>query len=263
MSRNIFLLADYPAGVEIVRFLKERGENIVGLAMPPSSAENDINRGAALAIRDALNIPPERIFSADDIASESGRAKIKALAPDIALSIYWGEILPPEFLALFPETINMHLSYLPYNRGANPNVWAIVEGTPAGVTLHTMDQGADTGAVIAQKAVEKTSIDTGKSIYEKLSRAAVTLFKETWPSIAAGTHTHTPQSGTATAHLRKDFHKLARIDLDAPTTARAVIDHLRAKTFPPFPGAAFTDESGREVQVRIELQYSDDHEKEA
>ena len=256
---RILLLADYPAGVQIVRFLVERGEDIVGCVVPPKSAENIINKGAAAEILAILKLPTERVFSAEEITSEAGRAKIQALAPDIALSLYWGTILPPEFLAIPKETINLHLSYLPYNRGANPNAWAIVEGTPAGVTLHTIDAGADTGPIIAQKEVTKESIDTGKSIYDKLSRTAVELFKEAWPSIVEGTATRTPQSGPSTAHLRKDFQQLAAIDLDAPTTARKVLDHLRAKTFPPFPGAYFIDADGREVQVRVELSYSDDH----
>ena len=255
---SIFLLADYPGGVEIVRFLKEKGENIVGCVAPPEKVRGTINVGCFEEIVDILRLPKDRIFQADALESESGLASIQALAPDTALSLYWATMLKPTFLAISKRTINLHMSYLPYNRGANPNVWAIVEGTPAGVTLHDIDAGQDTGAIIAQKKVEVTSVDTGKTVYERSVAAAVELFKEAWPGIRSGTVRAKVQSTGGTSHLRKDYRKLDTIDLDVPTTARKVIDHLRAKTFPPFPGARFTDKDGKLVEVRIELHYVED-----
>ena len=65
---------------------------------------------------------------------------IDALQPDIGLSILFDYILRSEFLELCPlGVVNLHPSYLPYNRGQYPNVWSIMDGTPAGVTLHYID----------------------------------------------------------------------------------------------------------------------------
>ena len=50
--------------------------------------------------------------------------------------------------------INLHISYLPYNRGAHPNFWSFVENTPSGVSIHKMDDGIDTGRIINQKIVD-------------------------------------------------------------------------------------------------------------
>ena len=59
-----------------------------------------------------------------------------------------------------------------------------------------------------------------------------------------------------TFHLAKDFGKLDEIDLHSPTTALQVINHLRAKTFAPYPQAYFML-GGRKVGVRVELEYLD------
>lgn len=258
---TIFLLADYPNGVEITRYLMERHECIVGLASPSPISEGLLNKGCAKNIQALLNLPKERVFYVEDLETESGQQKISALAPDMMISISWGRLIKREVLVLAKSAINLHLSYLPYNRGANPNVWSIIEGSPAGVTMHYIDEGADTGDIISQKEVAIASIDTGVTLYEKLVHASVELFKEVWPRVASGSAPRKMQVAPSTAHLRRDFQKLDGIDLDAPTTARKVINHLRAKTFPPFPGAYFLDENGQRVQMRIELSYMDDFDE--
>ena len=47
--------------------------------------------------------------------------------------------------------INLHISYLPYNRGSYPNYWSFKENTPNGVSIHHIDDGIDTGPVLVQK----------------------------------------------------------------------------------------------------------------
>ncbi len=259
---KLFLLADYPGGVAIARYLKEQGETIVGLGIHGKEVEGPINRGCTEEILRILNLPADRVFHCADIDSGSALPTIKALKPDIALSLFWSKILKPEFLEIPRRTYNLHLSFLPYNRGANPNAWAIVDGTPAGVTIHAVDPGADTGAILAQREVPVTSIDTGETLYKKLVAEAVSLFTESWSSIRDGNVAEIPQKREAgTSHRRSDFSKLDVIDLDRPTTARAVIDHLRAKTFPPFPAAHFVDRDGKKVNVRVLLTYRDHEEK--
>jgi methionyl-tRNA formyltransferase len=50
--------------------------------------------------------------------------------------------------------INLHISYLPYNRGADPNFWSWLENTPKGVTIHQIDKGIDTGDIFIQKEIK-------------------------------------------------------------------------------------------------------------
>src|SRR5262249_4063142 len=62
--------------------------------------------------------------------------------PDFALSAHFSEILSEEVFRIPRHGVaNLHSAYLPYNRGHWPEVWSIVRGTPAGITLHYIGEG--------------------------------------------------------------------------------------------------------------------------
>jgi methionyl-tRNA formyltransferase len=180
---------------------------------------------------------------------------ISALQADLALSVFFDYVLRPEVLRLFPRgAINLHPAYLPWNRGQFPNVWSIVERTPAGVTLHEMDAGIDTGDVIARQRVAIEPVDTGETLYRKLERACLELLKNTWPAIRAGKAPRRPQRGAGTSHRRQDTDQIDEIHLDRTYKARDLINVIRARTFPPYPGAYFRHR-GRKVYVWMQLAY--------
>ena len=136
-------------------------------------------------------------------------------------------------------------------------MWSIVEGTPAGVTLHYIDIGIDTGDIIAQREILAEPIDTGETLYRKLEQACVDLFKETWPLIRSGQAPRIPQSQEkGTYHRTHDVKQLDQIDLEHTYTARELIDIIRARTFLSYPGAYFTHQ-GRKVYLRLQLLYEE------
>jgi len=249
-------MADYWSGYEVAKYLKERNENIVGLAVHPPRMEGYLNRGYTKKIKDILCLPKEVVFEGDDIQSGKHLDKIKALNPDIILTICWGFLLKPELIELPPlGCINMHMAYLPFNRGKNPNVWPIIDGTPAGVTLHYIDAGIDTGDIIAQVNVSVESIDTGQTVYQKIINESVSLFKTAWPKIRSGSAERTPQDNyQATFRYARDLKILGAIDLNKRYLAMDLINILRARTFPPFPSAYFIDENGKKIYIRVQLE---------
>lgn len=92
---------------------------------------------------------------------------------DLTVSYTYRFILPEEMLsALHHNAVNLHNSFLPWNRGSDPNLWSIVENTPRGVTLHYIEAGLDKGAIIAQKLVPLLPDDTLKTSYDRLDLAA-------------------------------------------------------------------------------------------
>lgn len=161
---------------------------------------------------------------------------IETVQPDYVISCGYRHIVPEEILTIPKEgCLNLHPAYLPYNRGANPNVWSIVDGTPAGVTLHYMDPTLDTGDIIARREVETDFTDTGKDLYKRLEDAQVALFKETWPDIVIGDVSPTSQDEEAgTYHQTDDFEELCELDPDAEIRVKDFLDRLRALTFPPY-----------------------------
>ncbi len=255
---RIFFLGNNRLACDCMEWLRGQGEEVVGMALHPPGKRAHGDRLVA-----AAGLDPDRIFDGSRLREPQVREAIRALRPDVGLSVLWSYILKPEFLQLFPSgVVNLHPSYLPYNRGQYPNVWSIVEGTPAGVALHYMDAGVDTGDLIARRQVEVAAVDTGETLYRKLEEAGLELFRETWPRIREGTADRIPQSGEeGTYHRRADVDAIDEIDRDRMVRAGDLIDLLRARTFPPYPGAYFM-EGGRRVNMRLTLRYDDEPEGE-
>lgn len=251
---RILFLGNNWVGWQVVRWLREHGEQIVGLVV-----HSPHKRKYGDEIIRSAQVSPAHIFDGAQLRQPEVLHAIKALHPDIGLSVLFDYILRPEFLDLCPAgVVNLHPSYLPYNRGQYPNVWSIVERTPAGVTLHYIDVGVDTGDIIAQRQVPIEPIDTGETLYRKLERACVELFEETWPLIRSGRAFRIPQNKQGgTCHRTWDVERIDRIDLDHTYTARELIDIIRARTFPPYKGAYFIV-NGKRVYMQLQLMYEED-----
>ncbi len=261
---RILFLANNWAGWKIAEWLQQqqdttRGsgvgqDEIVGLVLHPNEKQR-----YAPEIKQCLNVDPVHIFDGSRLREPEVIEAIQALQPDIGISAFFGYILRPELLSLLNAgCINLHPALLPYNRGSYPNVWSIIEGTPAGVTLHYMDSGVDTGDIIAQRTVPVMSIDTGETLYQRLEQASVELFRETWPLIRIGQAPRQPQSSAeGTMHRVRDVDRIDEIDLDRSYTARELINILRARTFSPYQGAYFRD-GQRKVYLRLQPYYGSD-----
>lgn len=102
--------------------------------------------------------------------------------------------------------INLHIAYLPYNRGAHPNFWSWIDGTPAGVTIHEIDKGIDTGPVCFQKQVVfNDPSDTFAATYSQLIEEIENLFIDNIDDLLGGTYCPRPQTGTGTYHNVRDL----------------------------------------------------------
>ncbi len=251
---KILFFANNWTGWQVLSWLKSQKEDVAGVVLHPTERQRFGDE-----IRAAAGLPADRLFNATSLREPATLDAIRALSPDIGVSVCFGYILREELLSIFPQgAINLHSALLPYNRGANPNVWSIVDGTPAGVTLHYVDKGVDTGAVIARREVPVEPVDTGETLYKKLEQESLRLFQETWPSIKAGrAPRQTQKPGEGTSHKLEDLKSIDEIHLDKSYPAGKLLDILRARTFPPYPGAWFV-RNGRKVRVRVELEYDDE-----
>lgn len=105
--------------------------------------------------------------------------------------------------------INLHISYLPWNKGADPNIWSFLDDTPKGVTIHQINSGLDTGKIMYQREcffdIEK---ETFTSTYDKLQQIIMDLFKENWEEIKAGNYPLKEQQEIGSCHKKKDLEEL-------------------------------------------------------
>ena len=103
--------------------------------------------------------------------------------------------------------VNLHISYLPFNRGAHPNFWSFYDGTQSGVSIHLIDEGIDTGPILFQKKIqfedEKTFIETYNRLFDEIEN----LFIENIDLIISKKWIAKKQVGEGTFHLVKDLPK--------------------------------------------------------
>lgn len=139
--------------------------------------------------------------------------KIKSRKFDIIISYNYRYIIKKDVIDYYKDKIiNLHISLLPWNRGADPNIWSFLENTPKGVTIHLIDEGVDTGDILFQKEVlfdEKK--ETLRTTYNKLQEEIQKLFKSNWEKIKNFNLKPTKQSSKGTFHYVKDFLKIKHI----------------------------------------------------
>ena len=173
--------------------------------------------------------------------------RLRSLAPEVAVVAAYGQLLPPSLLAV-PGAgfLNLHFSLLPRWRGASPVVRTVLAGDAVtGVTLMVLDEGMDTGPVVA---VEPTPVGSGETTGELTGRLAVLgaeMLARYLPAYLAGDITPRAQpAGGATTAARVRVEE-AFVD-PARHRAEAVLRAVRA--FDPRPGA-WTELDG----VRVKL----------
>lgn len=147
------------------------------------------------------------------------------------LLAWWPKIVKKVNL-LGINVINTHPSYLPYNRGKHPYYWAIVDGTPFGVTIHYVDDGIDTGHILWRKRIRVLPTDTGGSLYDASIRSMKMLFLQHLDEIAYENFppTTSQKQDDATAHHSREF-EVEPIVPNNTQLSMDLINDLRGRTF--------------------------------
>ena len=116
-------------------------------------------------------------------------------------------LLKDDILQYLPnKVINIHPSFLPWNKGYFPNYWSAKTKTPHGTTIHFIDSGIDTGKIIAQTRMSFLENDTLKTSYLRLRKLSVDLFYSIWPDVRKGEVIGFEQSQKkGILYYRKDF----------------------------------------------------------
>ena len=174
------------------------------------------------------------------------QAAFAALGADLAVTVAYGLILPAAMLAA-PRLgcINAHASLLPRWRGAAPIPRAIMAGDEeTGVTIMRMDEGLDTGPILAAESVPIGPETTAGLLHDTLAALSARLVVAAVDAIAAGRLAATPQPEEGATYAAKLEKHEAAIDWRAP--AAQIQRTVRALA--PAPGAWFTH-GGRRIKV--------------
>lgn len=149
------------------------------------------------------------VFQPRTLRRPENQEPIRAWQPDVIVVAAFGLILPPEVLSIPPHgCVNVHASLLPRWRGAAPVPAAIIAGDEVtGVTIMLMDEGVDTGPILAQREEPIFPDDTAASLGGRLARLGAELLVETLPRWVRGEITPRPQDETEATYapmLRKE-----------------------------------------------------------
>ncbi|KQC34072.1 hypothetical protein AAU57_12575 [Nonlabens sp. YIK11] len=172
---------------------------------------------------------------------------------DLVISVHCKQLFPPELVKGI-RCINIHPGYNPINRGWYPQVFAIINDTEVGATIHEIDDKIDHGGIIARKLVEKRADDTSLSLYDRIVEAEMDLFKNNFSAIIDGSYSTISPENEGRLYLKKDFNNLLKIDLEAKVTFGEAIDRLRALSHGSYSNAYFLDPvSGEKIYLSISL----------
>jgi len=179
---------------------------------------------------------------------------IEQLEPDIVISSGFEHKVPKEIIEV-PEQgiVNLHPSYLPYNRGSHPHIWSLVEGTPAGVSIHYMVENIDEGPIIDRKEVRVEPQDTARTLYDRLTREMVELFKKNWSDIVEGSvEAEEQELDKGNTHYQRELEELCELKMGEEIKIGDFVERLKALTYPPYKTAYF-ERYGKKYYVEIDI----------
>jgi methionyl-tRNA formyltransferase len=252
---NIALFAADTVGYEVAKIFAEENESLTCLILD-SKDRKGLNAEiiAVSGIKDS-----KRIIYSQKLYQHNILYKLRKLKLDLSILAWWPYIMK-ERLINIPKKgcLNFHPSYLPHNRGKDPNFWAIIENVPFGVSIHFVDAEIDSGDIAFQSYIETSWEDSGKTLYEKATREIIKLFKNNFSRIKSGDIPRKPQElKQGSFHKRKELESASKLDLNEIYTGRDLLNILRARTFQPYPAAWFVDK-GKKYEVRLQIKKVND-----
>ncbi len=138
---------------------------------------------------------------------------VRSFEPCLIISYNYSYLIKSDIIDyMHGNIINLHISLLPWNRGASPNFWSFVEDTPKGVTIHQVNSELDKGKILYQKECYlNPAEETFETSYRRLNFEIVELFKRNWKEIEDGKYPLINQTGRGSYHSLKDLNQLKEI----------------------------------------------------
>jgi methionyl-tRNA formyltransferase len=173
---------------------------------------------------------------------------------DVGVSAYFGHLLPSDLILRFTcGIINLHPSYLPIGKGAHPIVWSLLERKIQGVTVHLMDSGIDTGAILWQSEISTSLSDTSGDIYLKASE---TLLQNAIPKIldwVDGKIKLTLNLDDGSTHKSVDLNALLEKEISEIDSLENFINWINALNFSNGKTAIVRDAQGKRWSIKLNM----------
>ena len=227
--------------------LVDAGHDILGVYTQPDRRSGRGRRVTEPPVKQAATERGLTVFQPASLRrDEDARREIASLEPDLIVVAAYGLFLPAETLAVPPlGALNIHPSMLPKHRGPSPVATAILEGDVAmGVTVMQLDEGMDSGPIIAQMETDIGDEETAEELTSRLFDMGAKLLADTTPLWQAGEIAPKPQRGSDATITRLLKREDGAIDWAGP--AEYIARQVRA--YYAWPGT-FTHWNGKQLKI--------------
>lgn len=243
--RVIFMgTPDFAVGT--LNAIADAGHEVVLAVTQPDKPKGRGNNMQCPPVKEAALARGIEVYQPERVRRPECVEYLRQYEPDMIVVVAFGQILTREILEM-PRygCINVHASLLPKYRGAAPIQWAVINGEEvSGVTIMRMDEGIDTGDMIARVEVPLAADETGGSLFDRLAEAGAALCVETIAAVEAGTAVYTPQDEAMATHVGMIGKKLGKIrwGMSADQIERLI------RGLNPWP-SAYTSLDGRILKI--------------
>jgi len=219
---------------------------LVGVVTQPDRPAGRGRRIVASPVKEFALAEGIPVFQPERLRRVEAVEHMRAWAPDLIVVAAYGQILRPSVLEI-PRlgVLNVHASLLPRWRGAAPVQAALLAGdTITGVTIMKLDEGMDTGPIVAKREVSILPGETGGELEARLAEIGAQFLLQVLPDYIAGLVQPQPQPQEGVTLAPRISTEAAGIDW----TCSAVTLERHVRAFAPTPGA-FTTWNGTRLKI--------------
>ena len=233
--------------VPVLSAVLDAGHDVIGVYTRPDRPAGRGRRPVAPEVKGSALDSGLPVFQPASLrGDEEARRHLAELASDVIIVAAYGLFLPADTLEIPPlRCLNVHPSLLPRHRGPSPVATAVLEGDEAtGVTIMRLDEGMDTGPIVAQRETAIGPEETAEVLTARLFQMGADLLVETLPRWARDEVQARPQDeAQATVTMR-----LSREDGEIDWARPASYIARQVRAYLPWPGT-FTHWQGRLLKV--------------
>lgn len=188
--------------------------------------------------------PSLRLFAENNRMSIVTLDDIYNIDDLVFFSLEFDRIINPEKF-ITKKLFNIHFSLLPAYKGMYTSVFPLLDGEKySGVSLHKIDEGIDTGDIIAQKKFKINIHDTCRDLYFNYLKHGEKLFTDNVANILNEQIYYSPQNYLGASYYSKNSIDFSNITIDLNKTSFQIHNQIRAFIFPEYQ---LPEISGRKI----------------
>lgn len=240
---------DRQISLDILNFLLSKNQFPLALFV-----SEGINESHASKLIEISRLSGSQVFIGNEFKSDKSLGLLKSLELDYIFGVHFPYIIPEKILRI-PKIgfLNLHPSFLPYNKGWHTPTWTILDDTPYGATLHFMSEALDEGDIIHQISIKKSLTDSADSLYNKVLSLEKIVFEEAYPALLSLNPERKKQNGRGSLHTKGEIEKIREIDLDEIQRVSDFLNKLRALKTNNENELPYFIYDGKKIGVKLEF----------